>query len=183
MADEPTLPTLPDMPPPLPTGGRKRGRAAADHSSTSSDPAFFSSDDDPALDNYESHARRKKRYVGAWFDQQPASSDSAIGDETPVHYPPPRRNRNTGQAQKREFKRQMDSGVWMDTDCYLTETDDGLELQPSASRLPKPVLPPTASPMAPLPPRTAISHSLLHYDVQEVIRECVDRGVEEVDLR
>ncbi|KAK3371966.1 hypothetical protein B0H63DRAFT_483437 [Podospora didyma] len=102
MADnEPSLPVLPGHP-------LKRARGTATNAPlaalTSSDPAVFSSDDDPALDNYV-HGRRKKRYVGSWFDQHPASSDSALGDEEMGPPPVP--------LPKREFRRQLDSGVWM----------------------------------------------------------------------
>jgi hypothetical protein len=106
----------------------------------SSDPAVFSSDDDPALDNYAlpdptgtgdgSRVRKKKRYVGAWFAQHPASTDSTFDEDvslpeqrarephdrepqtmtlpllsSPVR-PRPSKNRRT-------FERQFDSGVWM----------------------------------------------------------------------
>ncbi len=181
MEDEPTLPTLPDLPPSLSTQRRKRSRVP-DYSSTSSDPAFFSSDDDPALDNYQTCARRKKRYVGAWFDQQPASSDSALGDDNPVSYPPPRRNRGgpNDQARKREFKRQLDSGVWMDTDGVMTDTDDALvldEMNPPIPRLNLPRRPSSVRPPTVRPP-----FQFREYDAQEIIRECVENGEESVDL-
>ncbi len=180
MADEPTLPRLPH---PLPNG-RKRGRindsAPSYHSSASSDPAVFSSDDDPALDNYQSYGRRKKRYVGPWFDQQPASSDSAVGDETLPSYPPPRRNRGLPQPQKREFRRQLDSGVWMGTDGSLTDTDDSFDMEPPAARLallPAPVQ--VSVPISPARPRLSPEEQA----AQNVIRSCIDDGSESVDLR
>ncbi|KAK3898504.1 CCR4-NOT transcription complex subunit 6-like-B [Staphylotrichum tortipilum] len=180
MADEPTLPTLPARrsEPSFPTKRLKRSRVP-DYSSTSSDPAFFSSDDDPALDNYQAHARRKKRYVGAWFDQQPASSDSALGDDdTPISYPAPRRNQVPDHPQKREFKRQLDSGVWMDTDACPTDMDDMIDLEPRSPRfrLPQPAMP------SPLPAPSRKPNSLWDFNVQEVIRNCVDNGLERVDL-
>ncbi|KAK4155332.1 hypothetical protein C8A00DRAFT_42051 [Chaetomidium leptoderma] len=173
MADEPTLPPL---------DSRKRGRNMGpppSNSSPSSDPAFFSSDDDPALDNYQAHGRRKKRYVGAWFDQQPASSDSAVGEETRPTYPPPRRNRGPPQPQKREFKRQLDSGVWMGTDGALTDTDDSFDLEPAAARFP--LAPPRAQPSVPLSPARPRFTSQ-EQEVQKTIRFCVDNGSEQVDL-
>lgn len=174
-------PTLPRLPPSLRDDRRKRGRVVEPpptHSSTSSDPAFFSSDDDPALDNYQSHGRRKRRYVGAWFDQQPASSDSALGDETRPNYPPPRRNRGPQQPQKREFRRQLDSGVWMGTDGCLTDTDDSFELEPPASRLP---LGPSQvlMPVSPARKRFSAEEQAAH----NAIRFCVEHGTEQVDLR
>ncbi|KXX76688.1 CCR4-NOT transcription complex subunit 6-like-B [Madurella mycetomatis] len=179
MAEEPTLPRLP---PALPFGNRpKRARDAEVPSpdpSTSSDPAFFSSDDDPALDNYQCHGRRKRRYVGAWFDQQPASSDSAVGDETCPTYPPPRRNRPSEQPQKREFRRQLDSGVWMGTDGGLTDTDDCVDLDPVPPRLP--LLPPAQAPVSPSPARSRLSPA--ENAAQNLILHCVDNGDEQVDL-
>ncbi|KAH6854894.1 hypothetical protein B0I37DRAFT_350152 [Chaetomium sp. MPI-CAGE-AT-0009] len=175
MADEPTLPTLP---PPLPVDDRRKRRRKADspptQSSTSSDPAFFSSDDDPALDNYH-HGRRKKRYVGTWFDQQPASSDSAMGEETLPSYPPPRRNRPP-QPKKREFRRQLDSGVWMGTEGSITDTDDSFDLEPAAAKFPV-VSPRTKAPM-PVPP----TFSPQELEAQRTARTCVEHGTEQVDL-
>ncbi|KAL2019592.1 hypothetical protein VTK56DRAFT_9489 [Thermocarpiscus australiensis] len=180
MAEEPSLPTLP---PSLPSGDRrKRTRdteAPPTHSSTSSDPAFFSSDDDPALDNYQSHGRRKRRYVGTWYDQYPASSDSAMGDEAAPTYPRPRRNRAPSQPQKREFRRQLDSGVWMGADGSLTDTDDSVDLEPAAARLSLPQ--PRAQPSLPVSP--ARSRFAAEEQVaRDIIRSCVDNGTEDVDL-
>lgn len=186
MAEEPALP--PRLPPSLPPGGRrKRGRdgeRSPSEPSTSSDPAVFSSDDDPALDNYQDHGRRKRRYVGTWFDQHPASSDSALGDDTDPVYPPPRRRNRApspslslslSQPQKREFKRQLDSGVWMGTDGSLTDTDDDVDLELPAARLP--LVPPSSPP--PARPR----FSLEEQAAQETILSCVEGGIEDVDLR
>ncbi|KAK4102940.1 hypothetical protein N658DRAFT_446569 [Parathielavia hyrcaniae] len=190
MADEPTLPQLPPFPPP--PDRRKRGRDMEPPptlSSTSSDPAFFSSDDDPALDNYQSHGRRKRRYVGAWFDQQPASSDSGVGDDTRQSFPFPRRNRGPPQPQKREFRRQLDSGVWMGTEGNLTDTDDSFDLDPVPAKFPLSSPPAlrqcTASntnmpsiPLSPARPRLTSGEQ----QVQNTIQSCVDRGDELVDL-
>ncbi|KAK3298571.1 uncharacterized protein B0H64DRAFT_78316 [Chaetomium fimeti] len=176
MADEPTLPTLP---PPLPVGDRKKRRRNLDspptQSSASSDPAFFSSDDDPALDNYHHNGRRKKRYVGTWFNQQPASSDSAMGEESLPSYPPPRRNRPP-QPQKREFRRQLDSGVWMGTEGSLTDTDDSFDLEPAAAKFP--VASPRTKVLVSAPP----TFSPQELAAQRIARTCVERGTEQVDL-
>ncbi|KAK0730011.1 hypothetical protein B0H67DRAFT_503119 [Lasiosphaeris hirsuta] len=170
LADEPTLPFLP--PPtrfavPPKNAGRKRIRGLkppAYSLSSSSDPAVFSSDDDPALDNYI-HGRRKKRYVGTWYDQHPASSDSAdsaMGDDMrpPLLKPRP----------QRQFKRQFDSGVWMQADIS-TDADENMELDPSISRLP-------ISHSAPLRPR----YSEEEASAQQIVQSCIDVGREEVDL-
>lgn len=176
MAEEPTLPRLPHA---LPSGSRPkraRGAASSPHESTSSDPAFFSSDDDPALDNYQGQGRRKRRYVGAWFDQQPASSDSGVDEETRPMRPPPRPS-----TQKREFKRQLDSGIWMGPDGGLTDTDDSVDFDPAPPRLPL-ASRPAQTPMAqPSPARPRLSRA--EETAQTIILRCIDDGEESVDLR
>ncbi|KAK6820835.1 leucine Rich Repeat family protein [Apiospora arundinis] len=123
MADEPTLPPLPSVS--WDSGSqsftRKRVRGAH-HApplfSNSSDPAVFSSDDDPNVENYAQGGRqRKKRYVGSWFHQHPASGDSAFGDEA---RPKPKT--------KRTFQRQFDSGVWMGSDISTDMEEVGMEI-------------------------------------------------------
>ncbi|KAL2263416.1 hypothetical protein VTK26DRAFT_6877 [Humicola hyalothermophila] len=186
MADVAEEPTLPRLPPSLAPGDRRKRMREMEpppthSSSTSSDPAIFSSDDDPALDNYQTHGRRKRRYVGTWFDQQPASSDSAVGDETrpSFAYPPPRRNHGPAQPQKREFKRQLDSGVWMGTDGTLTDTDEGFDLEPAAARLPLGMRGGHPGPK-PLPFSSQSSEE--EQRVLQIVQSCVDRGNEDVDL-
>ncbi|KAG5656570.1 hypothetical protein KAF25_000157 [Fusarium avenaceum] len=108
---------------------RKRVRnAASKHApssafNNSSDPAIFSSDDDPALDNYV-EGRRKKRYVGSWFQQHPTSSDSTFSE---IHVP----------KQRRPWTRQADSGVFLGSDG--NESDEMLEpvLEEPKPRLPQ----------------------------------------------
>ncbi|KAK3330586.1 hypothetical protein B0H66DRAFT_68593 [Apodospora peruviana] len=176
MADEPSLPTLP---PPLATSSavmsflgdrrkRARGMNTPSSLSTSSDPAVFSSDDDPALDNYV-YGRRKKRYVGTWYDQHPASSDSAdsaMGDDMrpPLPKPP-----------KRQFRRQLDSGVYLGLEVS-TDTDESFDLEPRAAKLPLSAKPPLLQSVA----RTRLS--LEEVEAQRIIQSCVDTGKEEVDL-
>ncbi|KAK3310929.1 uncharacterized protein B0T15DRAFT_489572 [Chaetomium strumarium] len=178
--EEPTLPRLPVS---LPANTRrKRGRKAESsppHSATSSDPAIFSSDDDPTLDNYQNEGRRKRRYVGTWFDQHPASSDSGVGEDTPVSYPPPRRVGDPAQHPKREFKRQLDSGVWMGTDGTMSDTDDAVDMEPAAARLPLPPAPARATmPLSPTRPPPTWAERIAY----SKIRTCVENGWEEVDL-
>ena len=169
MAEEPTLPVLPGPLKPIFGDARKRKTYAASALfSNSSDPAVFSSDDDPALDNYV-HGRRKKRYVGTWFDQHPASSDSvdsAMGDDMT----PPRK-----RPRQRQFRRQLDSGVWMPPQGGAsTDTDDCMDLEPPTPKL---ALLPSS---APVPgPR----YSPEEISAQNAIQNCIDNGVEEVDLR
>lgn len=137
-------------------------RSSAASAFNSSDPAVFSSDDDPALDNYV-EGRKKRKYVGTWFRQEPvASSDSAFEDSHSRPLPKARRS----------FKRQLDSGVWMGSDS----TDDGFE----ELQLPvQPKLPELAQP-APAP-RPQISSAERH--ARSIIQMCLDDGEETVDLR
>ena len=141
-------------------------------SSASSDPAVFSSDDDPALDNYV-HGRRKKRYVGTWYDQHPASSDSAdsaMGDDM--------RSRPMPKPPKRQFRRQLDSGVYLGLEG-ATDTDESVDLEPLAAKLPLPSRPPQPLPLQ------SVARTRLSYEEQvarEIVSSCVDGGREHVDL-
>ena len=167
MSDEPTLP-------PLPAGPRynhenhtlrsfrKRVRGSSGllpFASTSSDPAVFSSDDDPGLDNYV-HGRRKRRYIGTWFNQQPASGDSGFGEDSQPLAKPPRR----------QLKRQMDSGVWMGSDAS-NETDDLVPLEIPSMRRPELFLT--------KPPNLSAAEQI----AMGTIEQCVEDGAEVVDLR
>lgn len=152
----------------------RRSFSAAPLFNDSSDPAVFSSDDDPALDNYV-EGRRKRRYVGSWFHQQPASSDSAF-DEPRGHtrvVPLPRT--------KRTLKRQLDSGVWMGSDG----TDDCLEdvPMPTEARLPQldvDVDVDVALNRASLVQKPVVSQA--EQLARQKIRACLDEGDENVDL-
>ncbi|KAJ0278265.1 hypothetical protein Brms1b_010052 [Colletotrichum noveboracense] len=176
MSDEPSLPSLP---PSLswnaqterfsskPNNPKKRRYDLKSHSaappswSNSSDPAVFSSDDDPGLDNYV-EGRRKKRYIGSWYQQQPAaSSDSATGEPRPA------------LRGKRAFKRDMDSGVWMGSDS--TDGDDTMMPElPTQARLPQ-------LNAAPAPVRRNVVPSE-EVEAREKIQRFVDAGEEKIDL-
>ncbi|KAI0118307.1 hypothetical protein GGR51DRAFT_211714 [Nemania sp. FL0031] len=132
MADEPTLPSLPkvswDSYTQTFTNTRKRNRDGAPHQglfSNSSDPAVFSSDDDPHVDNYVNGRHNKKRYVGSWFQQMPASSDSTFAE---LAGPQPKPNRT--------LERQLDSGVWMGSD-ELVDPDEEFPIDMEQSPEPK----------------------------------------------
>ncbi|KAI9167556.1 Glucose-repressible alcohol dehydrogenase transcriptional effector [Paramyrothecium foliicola] len=167
MSEEPSLPRLPavswdDQPQNFLSGSRKRGRAQRfldDNAQNfnSSDPAVFSSDDDPGLDNYV-EGRRKKRYIGSWFQQHPASSDSAFGDGIPKPKP------------KRKLARQVDSGVFLGSDG--AESEDMLEVLevPVRARLPQLERPP-------IPRMSSIELAL-----QKKISKCLEDGSETVDF-
>ncbi|KAF9875037.1 hypothetical protein CkaCkLH20_07303 [Colletotrichum karsti] len=132
--------------------------------SNSSDPAVFSSDDDPGLDNYV-EGRRKKRYVGAWYEQQPvASSDSATGEPRPAL-----------RGKRRAFRRDMDSGVFMGSDS--TDGDESIMMPdiPTQARLPQlNIMPPT--------PRRRNDVSAMEQEAREKIRTFMDEGDESIDL-
>ncbi|KAF4335327.1 Leucine Rich repeat domain protein [Fusarium beomiforme] len=120
----------------------------------SSDPAIFSSDDDPALDNYV-EGRRKKRYIGSWFQQHPTSSDSTFNE---IHVP----------KQRRQWTRQADSGVFLGSDG---NESDVLETVPE---VPKPRLPQLD--------RVVRRVSRAEQVARDRVRACLDAGEETVDF-
>ncbi len=79
---------------------RSRKRSREYDPTFSSDPALFSSDDflDTSADDYLL-SNRKKKYRGTWWDKQ-AVEEPRFGN----------------QPRKREFKRNTDSGIWVDED-------------------------------------------------------------------
>jgi hypothetical protein len=144
----------------LETYGRLRKRARLQQTrdesvfSNSSDPAIFSSDDEPSVDDY-TQGRRKKRYLGSWFQRSRTMAD----DDTPL---PPR--------PKRAFTRQnADSGIYMASDDL---DSDGI----MQDELPLPKPRAVSSPFAP--------HIVSREDsvADRKIRACVDAGVERIDL-
>jgi len=176
-AEEPSLPPHPAVSWDAQTQSfgnlRKRARreeTAAFLFSNSSDPAVFSSDDDPALDNYADRSRRKKRYVGSWFHQQPALDEGSNEAATPASDGPKRA--------KRVLARQMDSGVWMDSDGVDEDEDAKSFVMPAA--------------IGPHPqPRqrrnlsirvSSLVVSSAETMARRKIQECVDEGLEDIDL-
>lgn len=170
MAEEPTLPRLPAVSWDAETQTFKNTRKRArNHLSVppplfnnSSDPAVFSSDDDPHLDNYVGGRHKKKRYVGSWFQQQPASSDSTFSEES-RQLPKP----------KRTLERQVDSGVWMGSDgsTDLEDDDTMLDMPSAEPRLPQLRYAHAAS--------TVPSTEAL---VRQKIETAVEQGIEDIDL-
>ncbi|KAI3398083.1 hypothetical protein diail_9836 [Diaporthe ilicicola] len=175
---EPSLPPMPAVSWDAQTQSfAKRKRSTAPQLfSDSSDPAIFSSDDDPALDNYVEGRHKKKRYVGSWFQQRPASSDSGLSVR-PGSSPRP------GSRCKRKFV-PVDSGVFMGSDGSV---DDILDEMPPATAN-KTIFPPaTATAMPPQlnqVPRPSQKGHLSDAEAksQETIRRCIDHGIEDVDL-
>lgn len=169
MADEPSLPVLPgvswdERSQSFSKGPRKRIRPLQSGSGNaligvhnSSDPAIFSSDDDPGLDNYVS-SRRKRKYVGSWYNQLPASGDSTFSESMQLPRP------------KRTLRRQLDSGVFLGSDG--TETDEipdilELPIHPKVPRFEKPAVP---------------TLSEAERQAQDKIRECLEQGNDSIDF-
>ena len=115
MEDELTLPKLAWNPA---TGSffkdRSRKRVRLSSPPVSSDPALFSSDDDPSSDNY-TQGRRKQKYKGPWYSQEPASEQDSQELQ----------GRQSSRKSKRIFERQFDSGVWLGSDD--TDVDEAIE--------------------------------------------------------
>ncbi|KAI0017871.1 hypothetical protein F4780DRAFT_564540 [Xylariomycetidae sp. FL0641] len=173
MAEEPALPRLPTVAWDAETQSfantRKRGRnsiTAQSLHSNSSDPAVFSSDDDPHVDNYANGRHRKKRYVGSWYQQQPASSDSAFSDD-----------RRSQPKAKRTLERQVDSGVWMGSDSSIDIEDESFAelLKPAQPKLPSLRRPLDRGKLPSANPSTEDA-------VRKKIQTAIDNGDEVIDL-
>ncbi|KAM5348873.1 hypothetical protein ACJ41O_008696 [Fusarium nematophilum] len=142
------------------TNPRKRVRKHAPSpglNNNSSDPAIFSSDDDPALDNYV-EGRRKKRYIGSWFQQHPTSSDSTFSETITI------------PKQRRAWTRQADSGVYLGSDG--NESDDCP--LPASTAPPKPRLPQLD--------RVVRRISKAEQVARDKVRTCLEQGDETIDF-
>ncbi|KAG5978467.1 hypothetical protein E4U55_006178 [Claviceps digitariae] len=166
MAEEPSLPCLPavswnEHSQTFSHKSRKRARHPQSGASyNSSDPAVFSSDDDPGLDNYV-EGRKKKRYVGTWFQQHPTSSDSTFSED--MILPLPKR--------ERKLVRQFDSGIYLGSDGSDDLSLEELELPVESSRLPQ---------LEQRPPPPTLSRAELL--AREKIQVCLEQGNETVDF-
>ncbi|KAF2141879.1 uncharacterized protein K452DRAFT_271736 [Aplosporella prunicola CBS 121167] len=154
MSREPSLPLAfdfdepPSSPPPLPhTYSRKRTRSYSHHDpGTSSDPVMFSSDDAPEdVENYSTPDRRKRQYTGAWW---------AHGH----------RSKSLRTETKAELSRNVDSGVWLNSDS----SDDSLIERLAAA----------ATTHDPHFKVMSAEHMVANAKVQE----CIEEGDEKVDL-
>lgn len=172
-----------DTKPTLGSIGRKRSRQ--DYLTTSSDPPLFSSDDAPAsLENYNDH-RPKRTFKGTWWGEKVGKPAAE-----PVRNDP---------RKKREFKRTVDSGVWMRSD--ETDVDADLEADvdqvlnqlhgPSESsrdakgRLWENPLTWKSSASSPVSSRQLKNRSQSSIDQREAssqVEQCVENGIETVDL-
>ena len=157
---DPALPPL-ALPNPRPHPSLLRSKRSRDDPfSNSSDPPIFSSDDAPSgLENYSFH-RSKRQYRGTWWGEKLEPEQTIAGAPS---------------RKKRGLKRTIDSGVWMASDDTNTDTDGeaGLDLEKTlyASRAKK------SEPINAMP---QLSQAQL--DASQYIQQCVDKGVEVIDL-
>ncbi|KAK5937305.1 hypothetical protein PMZ80_010311 [Knufia obscura] len=167
---------------------------------TSSDPALFSSDETPDAENYSGgKRRRKKTYAGTWWGEKLAKSRAGSKGLSS--------NASSGRGKKRQFTRNFDSGIFMNSDdgssCAEFSSDSSLgnelmeaqmreeEVTPKAMVAPRtPVmgaskLALTFENMSPLTPRAArrsVLRDPKHEHVLSIVRDCLDEGKEDVDL-
>ncbi|RKF80245.1 hypothetical protein GcM1_195019 [Golovinomyces cichoracearum] len=155
--------TLPQLPPNRTTDSNtkilKRPRASSPIFSSdsifSSDPIFSSEDDEPSCENYIQE-RHKKKTRGPWFLHHPANiKDDITGQNT--------------QRNKRSFKRNTDSGVFLGSDS--SDSDEFLKSFESN----KPVIKPIRSKILPC------SSSPEDLALQR-IQFCLEEGNETIDL-
>ncbi|KAF1984510.1 hypothetical protein K402DRAFT_455692 [Aulographum hederae CBS 113979] len=160
MADVPSSPpaavtVTAESVPALPSRKRTRHQPSARFNLTSSDDApLFSSDDfnDASVDNY-APGRSKRQFLGPWWQH----SSQTVPDDAP-------------QPQPRGFGRNLDSGIFMGSDDTVSSED-------SATSLPLPLDLRCA-------PRHYMSVTLSEPELRavELIRYCLERGEERVDL-
>ncbi|KAJ6138535.1 Leucine-rich repeat typical subtype [Penicillium samsonianum] len=150
-------------------------------SQPSSDPALFSSDDIPAsgLENYHatvSGAGRKRRYRGTWWGEQVLD---------------PKRKRADFKD-----KRNVDSGVWMGSDesgaeSLLPSEDGSAWGEDLRKSVLDPRKPGSSTPFVieteNMPAQTRVAfrspeESDAHRFAREVVGDCLDKGLESIDL-
>lgn len=167
---------------------------------TSSDPALFSSDETPDAENYTGgKRRRKKTYAGTWWGEK--LSTSRAGSQGPSS------NGSSRRVKKRQFTRNFDSGIFMNSDDgsssaeFSSDSSLGNELierqmreeetTPKARVAPRtPVMGPsklalTFENMSPLTPRAArrfVPRNPKHEHVLSIVRDSLDNSKEDIDL-
>jgi Leucine rich repeat len=150
---------------------RKRPRLEYDVT-TSSDPALFSSDDHaPTAENYASK-RRKEKWRGTWWGEKVKGRASSVSN-----------------GDKRKFKRNFDSGVWMGSEGTDTSVEDELlqELQSTGTRAMGLTFTQFRDergvqdqPYQPTP-ETA-RNAALYAAVETIVDRCLETGDENIDL-
>lgn len=169
-------------PRPFPLLTRKRTHADyEDDPGTSSDPALFSSDEQaPGAENYVAGRRKKRTYKGSWWDRHPLKEGV----------------RRT--SRKREFTRNFDSGIFMgsegseeqlSSDSFAMEeellrdqqVDRGTDRRPQSFRRWSSQIG-NDTPRAKLVTKLAVVVPKEHEEVCAIVRACLDKGKEDVDL-
>jgi hypothetical protein len=190
--DEVELPPLPSsQAPPRKSSWSllKRKRSRLDYEpepATSSDPALFSSDDPAPSAEYYSAKRRKDKWRGTWWGE---------------------RSRCETAREKRQFKRNYDSGIWMGSEGTESSLEEefledqkktltresflqgGVELlanadapsEPSAAVPSKRVVGQDADAIPQVNPQDAVENAYLSR-ARGLVQACVDAGAEDVDL-
>jgi hypothetical protein len=163
MADELSLPKLAWNPATESFSNDRARKRVRLSPQVSSDPAIFSSDDDPSADNY-TQGRRKKKYRGPWYRQQPASyHESQESQGTEIR-----------KKSKRTLERHFDSGVWLGSDgTDVDEATEGLQAINETWNLP--VRPSRATQTRDEPPSPE-ALARVHIEL------CLEDGNESIDL-
>ncbi|KIW35139.1 uncharacterized protein PV07_01854 [Cladophialophora immunda] len=152
-----------------------------DEAAMSSDPALFSSDEAaPGAENYVLGKRKKRTFKGSWWDRHPAEPGT-----------------REGLRERRQFRRNFDSGIFMGSESedalssdpitieeeflrdQREDKDNGKRTGPFAS---SPEEESQMKPRTKLDPRTMVQIPKEHEQVCKIIRQCLDRGKEDVDL-
>ncbi|KAH0844193.1 hypothetical protein FOPE_08797 [Fonsecaea pedrosoi] len=189
--DEPELPplswstraTVPHAPsrlaPPL---SRKRTHSdREDEPAVSSDPALFSSDETaPGAENYALGKRKKRTFKGSWWDCHPAEPGT-----------------REGLRERRQFKRNFDSGIFMGSESDDLLSSDAITIEEeflrdqredkdnSEQTEPFSSWPAQSEPnnlRRKLAPGIMVEIPKEHEEVCKIIRQCLDHGKENVDL-
>lgn len=159
---------------------RKRTRSDYDDEpATSSDPALFSSDEQaPGAENYVAGKRKKRTYRGSWWDRQPDKDAK-------------KQNQRKGG-----FKRNFDSGIFMGSESEEPLSSDSFTMEDELLRdqqrnkkgrqaqvsNPWPPEDSERTPRAKMTLKTVVHMPKEHEQVCTIVRECLDRGEENVDL-
>ncbi|OAP57530.1 hypothetical protein AYL99_08268 [Fonsecaea erecta] len=162
-----------------------RKRTYSDHdyepAAVSSDPALFSSDETaPGAENYVSGKRKKRTFRGSWWDRHPAEPGT-----------------RTGLREKRQFRRNFDSGIFMGSESEEPLSSDSVTIEEEFLRDVREDKDNNVQ-AGPFtfgleegdhiqPRRKHASGAMIqipkeHEVVCEIIKQCLDHGKEDVDL-
>jgi hypothetical protein len=181
MSDEPTLPSLPSLPLAFSVTStsdssqpRHRVKLQGTSPPVSSDPPLFSSDDDPSVENYSNLVgRRKRKFRGPWFNQEPQELVLPEG----------------GQPSKRAFQRQVDSAIWLGSDGSQDDEDANfssrVQLHNTEKESPSIVIPSpagTAAGIRRLSPLSASQPLSPEGIAEKIIESYLERVIECIDL-